>query len=86
MQERETKEKLSKIVCILFKEIRVGYKDFVAKVRQAINWEIISSRTSKMNSTRVSAANSPSYSMTSSSVKMKMLSDSSRPGETERLL
>lgn len=54
-----------------------------AKIRQAINWEIISSRTSKMNSTRVSAESSPSYSMTSSSVKMKMLSDSSRPEQTE---
>lgn len=38
-----------------------------------------------MNSTRVSAASSPSYSITSSSVKMKMLSDSSRPGERERM-
>lgn len=45
MQEGATKKEVSKIVCILPKESIVG-RDFVAKVRQAINWEIISSRTS----------------------------------------
>lgn len=55
-----------------------------SKAKRAINWENTCSRTSKMNSTMVSAASSPSYSMTSSSVKMKMLSDSLRPGGRER--
>lgn len=39
-----------------------------------------------MNSTRVSAASSPSYSMTSSSTKTKMLSDSSRPKGKEHFV
>lgn len=79
------REKKSQIVRVIFEGSKLGFRDFFfAKTRQAINWVIISSRTSKMNSTSVSAANSPSYSMTSSSVKMKTLSDSSRPGGKEQ--
>ena len=83
------RENKSQILWVIFEGSKLGFRDFFfffffAKTRQAINWVVLSSRTSKTNSTKVSAANSPSYSMTSSSVKMKTLSDSSRPGGGEQ--
>lgn len=83
-KEKKKKKKKLDYVCHLQRKWDLEMFLSSSKAKRAINWENTCSRTSKMNSTMVSAASSPSYSMTSSSVKMKMLSDSLRPGGRER--